>query len=55
MRPGIIATDMTAGVKEKYDQRIADGLIRMRAGHTRRVGKVVAMLLSGHVRYSTGR
>ncbi len=27
VRPGIIATDMTAGVKEKYDQRIAEGLI----------------------------
>ena len=27
VRPGVIATDMTAGVKDKYDQRIADGLI----------------------------
>ena len=27
VRPGIIATDMTAGVKDKYDQRIAEGLI----------------------------
>ena len=27
VRPGIIATDMTAGVKEMYDKRIADGLV----------------------------
>ena len=26
IRPGIIATDMTAGVKEKYDKLIAEGL-----------------------------
>ena len=55
VRPGIIATDMTAGVKEKYDQRIADGLIPdARWGTPDDVGKVVAMLLSGDVRYATG-
>ena len=55
VRPGIIATDMTAGVKEKYDQRIADGLVPdARWGTPDDVGKVVAMLLSGDVRYSTG-
>ena len=27
VRPGVIATDMTAGVKEAYDARIADGLV----------------------------
>ena len=27
VRPGIIATDMTAGVRETYDRRIADGLV----------------------------
>ena len=27
VRPGIMATDMTAGVKEKYDQLIAEGLV----------------------------
>ena len=27
VRPGIMATDMTAGVKEKYDRLIADGLV----------------------------
>ena len=40
IRPGIIATDMTAGVKERYDKLIGEGLtprhspIRLgRAGH----------------------
>ena len=32
VRPGIIATDMTAGVREAYDRRIADGLVPERAG-----------------------
>jgi len=55
VRPGIIATDMTAGVKEKYDQRIAEGLIPdPRWGTPHDVGAAVAMLLSGDVRYSTG-
>jgi NAD(P)-dependent dehydrogenase (short-subunit alcohol dehydrogenase family) len=55
VRPGIIATDMTAGVKEKYDQRIADGLIPdARWGTPEDVGSVVAMLLRDDVRYATG-
>jgi len=55
VRPGIIATDMTAGVKEKYDQRIAEGLIPdPRWGTPDDVGAAVAMLLRGDVRYSTG-
>ena len=55
VRPGIIATDMTAGVKEKYDQRIAEGLIPdARWGTPDDVGAAVAMLLRGDVRYATG-
>ena len=55
VRPGIIATDMTAGVKDKYDQRIAEGLIPdPRWGTPDDVGAAVAMLLRGDVRYSTG-
>ena len=55
VRPGIIATDMTAGVKDKYDQRIADGLIPdARWGTPDDVGGVVAALLRGDVRYATG-
>ena len=35
VRPGIIATDMTAGVREIYDARIADGLVPEAAlGHS---------------------
>ena len=55
VRPGIIATDMTAGVKEKYDQRIADGLIPdARWGTPEDVGRAVAALLRGEVPYATG-
>ena len=55
VRPGIIATDMTAGVKEAYDRRIADGLIpEGRWGHPDDVGRSVAALLRGDVPYATG-
>ena len=36
VRPGIIATDMTAGVREVYDRRIADGLVPERRWGTAR-------------------
>jgi NAD(P)-dependent dehydrogenase (short-subunit alcohol dehydrogenase family) len=55
VRPGVIATDMTAGVKEKYDQRIAEGLIPdARWGTPQDVGGAVAALLRGDVKYATG-
>ena len=55
VRPGIIATDMTAGVKETYDKRIADGLIPDRRwGTPDDVGRVVAALLRGDAPYATG-
>jgi 3-oxoacyl-[acyl-carrier protein] reductase len=55
VRPGVIATDMTAGVKEMYDQRIANGLIPAnRWGTAEDVGKVVAALVGGDVAYATG-
>jgi 3-oxoacyl-[acyl-carrier protein] reductase len=55
VRPGVIATDMTAGVKDKYDQRIAEGLIPdARWGTAADVGKMVALLLREDVRYATG-
>ena len=55
VRPGIIATDMTAGVKEVYDRRIADGLIpEARWGTPEDVGRTVAALLRGDVPYATG-
>jgi NAD(P)-dependent dehydrogenase (short-subunit alcohol dehydrogenase family) len=55
VRPGVIATDMTAKVKETYDRRIADGLIPSgRWGTPDDVGKVVAALVTGDVPYATG-
>ena len=55
VRPGIVATDMTAAVKDKYDQRIADGLIPDgRWGTPDDVGGAVAALLRGDVPYATG-
>ena len=55
VRPGIIATDMTAGVKDAYDKRIADGLVPDgRWGQPDDVGRAVAALLRGDVAYATG-
>lgn len=55
VRPGIIETDMTAGVKEAYDRRIAEGLVpERRWGQPDDVGRVVAALLRGDAPYATG-
>jgi 3-oxoacyl-[acyl-carrier protein] reductase len=56
VRPGIIQTDMTSGVKEKYDKLIAEGLlVQKRWGEPQDVGKVVASLAKGDFLYSTGQ
>ncbi|HNP20475.1 MAG TPA: 3-ketoacyl-ACP reductase [Panacibacter sp.] len=56
VRPGVIRTDMTAGVKEKYDNLIAGGLcVQQRWGEPGDVGKVVAALANGNFMYSTGQ
>ncbi len=55
VRPGIIATDMTAGVRAKYDALIADGLLPIRRiGQPEDVGEAVCALANGALRYSTG-
>jgi NAD(P)-dependent dehydrogenase (short-subunit alcohol dehydrogenase family) len=55
VRPGIIATEMTAGVKDVYDRRIAGGLVpEGRWGQPADVGRAVAALLRGDVPYATG-
>jgi 3-oxoacyl-[acyl-carrier protein] reductase len=55
VRPGIISTDMTAGVRQVYDQRIADGLVpERRWGQPDDVGRAVAALVNGDVPYATG-
>ncbi|AEE51590.1 3-ketoacyl-ACP reductase [Haliscomenobacter hydrossis] len=56
VRPGVIATDMTAGVKEKYDNLIAQGLcVQPRWGTPEDVGKAVGALAMGSFPYSTGQ
>ena len=55
IRPGIMETDMTASVKEKYNGLIADGLVpQMRWGKPEEVGMAVASILAGHFPFSTG-
>jgi 3-oxoacyl-[acyl-carrier protein] reductase len=55
VRPGIIATDMTAGVKKKYDRMIARGLVPQgRWGRPDDVGRAVAALARGAFAFSTG-
>ncbi len=56
VRPGIIATDMTASVREKYDRLIADGLCPIpRIGQPEDVGKAVLALADGALAYTTGQ
>ncbi|QJW88046.1 3-ketoacyl-ACP reductase [Spirosoma taeanense] len=56
VRPGIIRTDMTAGVTSKYDKLIDDGLcVQKRWGYPDDVGRAVAALARGDFPYSTGQ
>ena len=56
VRPGIIETDMTAGVKQKYDPLIANGIaVERRWGTPADVGKAVAMLARNELPYATGQ
>ncbi len=55
IRPGIIRTDMTTAVREKYDALIAAGFLpQKRWGFPEDVGKAVAALARGAFPYSTG-
>jgi NAD(P)-dependent dehydrogenase (short-subunit alcohol dehydrogenase family) len=55
VRPGIIRTDMTAGVTAKYDGLIDGGLVpSMRWGEAADIGAVVATLAGGKLGFSTG-
>jgi len=56
VRPGVIRTDMTAAVAEKYDRLIDQGLmLQKRWGTPQDVGRAVAMLARGDLPYSTGQ
>jgi 3-oxoacyl-[acyl-carrier protein] reductase len=55
IRPGVIATDMTGPVKEKYDKLIAEGLTPIkRWGLPEDVGKAVAAVALDALPFSTG-
>jgi len=55
VRPGIMATDMTAGVHEKYNRLLAEGIVpQMRWGMPEDVGTAVGSLLAGQFPFSTG-
>ena len=55
IRPGIIETDMTAGVKDKYNALIADGLTPLRRwGHPQDVARAVGAVAEGKLDFSTG-
>lgn len=55
IRPGIIATDMTGPVKEKYDKLIADGLTPIqRWGTPEDIGRAVAAIAQDLLPFSTG-
>ena len=56
IQPGVIRTDMTSGVQEKYDQMFRNGLaIQQRWGLPQDVGKVAAAMATGSMPYSTGQ
>jgi NAD(P)-dependent dehydrogenase (short-subunit alcohol dehydrogenase family) len=55
VRPGIIQTDMTAQVQQKYDLMIEHGVFPMRRwGQPDDVASAVALLASGALTYATG-
>ena len=56
VRPGIIKSDMTAGVLKKYEDMIENGLTpTKRMGETIDVAKCVKALLGGDFDFSTGQ
>ncbi|TIS81686.1 MAG: SDR family oxidoreductase, partial [Mesorhizobium sp.] len=55
LRPGIIRTDMTAGVTAKYDALIEGGLVpAKRWGEASDIGAMVAALAASRLGFSTG-
>jgi 3-oxoacyl-[acyl-carrier protein] reductase len=56
VRPGIMQTDMTAGVKGKYDDLIANGLVpQKRWGQPEDVGLAIEAILKGSFPFTTGQ
>lgn len=55
IRPGVIATEMTGGVREKYDRLIEQGAWPIRRwGEPSDVARAVAAIARGDLPYSTG-
>ncbi|MDZ4086450.1 MAG: 3-ketoacyl-ACP reductase [Tabrizicola sp.] len=55
LRPGIIETGMTAAVKDKYDARIAQGLVPAgRWGQPSDIGQAVIPLVTGQMAFAIG-
>lgn len=55
IRPGVIATDMTSGVREKYDTLIDQGIFPQRRwGQPDDIARLVCALARGAFDYSTG-
>ncbi len=55
IRPGIIETDMTSKVKEKYEKLIAGGITPIkRMGQPEDIGKCVASIAQGNFDFCTG-
>jgi len=56
VQPGVIRSDMTAGVTEKYDRLIAEGLTHERRwGEPEDIGRAVTALVRGDIPYATGQ
>ncbi|MCR9066244.1 MAG: 3-ketoacyl-ACP reductase [Cytophagales bacterium] len=56
IQPGVISTDMTAVVKEKYEKMASDGVVpEKRMGTPEDIGTIVAALATGQMPYCTGQ
>lgn len=56
VRPGLIATEMTAPVIASYEQRAKDGLTLLpRVGRPEEIGAIIATLATGRLPYTTGQ
>jgi len=56
IQPGIIATDMTSGVKEKYDRLISEGITPIRRwGTPKDIADAVSVCASGKLDFATGQ
>jgi NAD(P)-dependent dehydrogenase (short-subunit alcohol dehydrogenase family) len=55
LRPGIIETEMTAGVKDKYTARIEGGLVPAgRWGKPSDIGDIVVPMATGRMAFANG-